>query len=238
LLEQGGPFHPTFLYELLWNLAVAALVLWADRKFRLGKGRAFALYVAGYTVGRFWIEALRIDEANHFLGMRLNNWVSLLVLAGAVAYLVRVKGPQEHMRIDDDGTVHIVTADGTPIPGYPPVKAGERTGGDDAGTGSWAANARARSSQLWTSVTSRWSGDDEDDKDDRDEGGRSAGGVGGTAGAGSKSRAGGTAGAGNRSGAGSTGGRSVSRGGNKSGNGGKGGAGDKGGAGGNKTPRK
>ena len=63
LLEPGGPFHPTFLYELVWNLGVAALVYFVDRKWKLGKGRAFALYVMAYTVGRFWIEALRIDEA-------------------------------------------------------------------------------------------------------------------------------------------------------------------------------
>jgi prolipoprotein diacylglyceryl transferase len=81
-------YHPTFLYELLWDVGVAVLVIWADRRFRMGHGRVFALYVAAYTVGRFWIEALRIDPANEVLGMRLNNWVSLLVLAGAVTYIV------------------------------------------------------------------------------------------------------------------------------------------------------
>ena len=81
-------YHPTFLYELLWNLGVAALVLWADRRFRLGHGRAFALYVAAYTVGRGWIEALRIDEAHHLFGLRLNDWVSLVVFTGALTYLV------------------------------------------------------------------------------------------------------------------------------------------------------
>jgi prolipoprotein diacylglyceryl transferase len=86
-LDQAT-FHPTFLYELLWNLGVAALVIWADRRFRLGHGRAFALYVAAYTVGRGWIEALRIDPAHGFLGLRLNDWTSLLVFLGAVGYLV------------------------------------------------------------------------------------------------------------------------------------------------------
>ncbi|MBW1604057.1 prolipoprotein diacylglyceryl transferase [Streptomyces sp. JJ66] len=83
-----GTFHPTFLYESLWCLGVALLVLWADRRFQLGHGRAFALYVAAYTAGRFWIEYLRIDEAHEILGLRLNNWTSLLVFLGAVAYLV------------------------------------------------------------------------------------------------------------------------------------------------------
>lgn len=61
-------YHPTFLYESLWNIGVAALVLWAARRFPLGHGRTFALYVAAYTVGRFWTEYLRIDEAHTFLG--------------------------------------------------------------------------------------------------------------------------------------------------------------------------
>ncbi|WP_043537387.1 prolipoprotein diacylglyceryl transferase [Saccharomonospora cyanea] len=89
--------HPTFLYELLWNLGVALLVLWADRRFRLGHGRAFALYVAGYTAGRFWIELMRTDQANHILGLRVNVWTSVLVFAGAVAYLVIARrfGPRE-----------------------------------------------------------------------------------------------------------------------------------------------
>ncbi|MFJ1702376.1 prolipoprotein diacylglyceryl transferase [Kitasatospora sp. NPDC088346] len=83
-----GIYHPTFLYESLWCVGVALLVIWADRRFTLGHGRAFALYVAAYTVGRFWIEYLRIDEAHHILGLRLNDWTSILVFAGAVAYLL------------------------------------------------------------------------------------------------------------------------------------------------------
>jgi prolipoprotein diacylglyceryl transferase len=87
-LADQATYHPTFLYESLWNVGVAALVVWADRRFRLGHGRAFALYVAAYTVGRAWIEALRVDPANTVLGLRLNEWTSLLVFLGAVAYLV------------------------------------------------------------------------------------------------------------------------------------------------------
>ncbi|HEV2784015.1 MAG TPA: prolipoprotein diacylglyceryl transferase [Actinophytocola sp.] len=80
--------HPTFLYELLWNLAVAALVIWADRRFRLGHGRAFALYVAGYTAGRTWIELMRTDDATHIAGVRINVWVSAIVFIAAVAYFI------------------------------------------------------------------------------------------------------------------------------------------------------
>ncbi|MCW2665979.1 MAG: prolipoprotein diacylglyceryl transferase [Frankiales bacterium] len=81
-------FHPTFLYEALWCVGVAALVVWADRRFRLGHGRAFALYLAAYAVGRAWIEALRVDEATEFLGLRLNDYVMAVVFVLAVSYLV------------------------------------------------------------------------------------------------------------------------------------------------------
>jgi prolipoprotein diacylglyceryl transferase len=81
-------FHPTFLYESLWCVGVAVAVVWADRRFRMGHGRVFALYVALYSLGRAWIESLRVDPADLVLGLRFNVWTSLLVLAGAVAYIV------------------------------------------------------------------------------------------------------------------------------------------------------
>ncbi|RKN04330.1 prolipoprotein diacylglyceryl transferase [Streptomyces radicis] len=103
---DNGTFHPTFLYESLWCVGVGVLVIWADRRFRLGHGRAFALYVAAYTAGRFWIEYLRIDEAHEFLGLRLNNWTSVLVFAAAVAYLVissrRAPGREERVEAPED----------------------------------------------------------------------------------------------------------------------------------------
>jgi prolipoprotein diacylglyceryl transferase len=88
-------YQPTFFYECLWDLGVAAVVIWADRRFRLGRGRAFWLYVACYTVGRGWVEALRIDHANHFLGLRLNDWTSMLVFLIAVVAFVLRRGPRE-----------------------------------------------------------------------------------------------------------------------------------------------
>ncbi len=84
----AGTYHPTFLYESLWCLLIAGVVIWADRRFTLGHGRAFALYVAAYTVGRFWFEYLRVDDAHHILGLRLNDWTSIVVFLGAVAYMV------------------------------------------------------------------------------------------------------------------------------------------------------
>lgn len=80
----GTAFHPTFLYEILWNLAMAGLLIWLDRRLRLGHGRVFALYVALYCLGRVWIEMLRIDTAQVFLGLRLNVWTSILVGLGAL----------------------------------------------------------------------------------------------------------------------------------------------------------
>ncbi|MGK5545209.1 prolipoprotein diacylglyceryl transferase [Streptomyces sp. URMC 127] len=103
----AGTYHPTFLYESLWCLLVAALVIWADRRFTLGHGRAFALYVASYTVGRFWFEYLRVDDAHHVLGLRLNGWTSIVVFVAAVAYMIisakRVPGRERVVEPAVDG---------------------------------------------------------------------------------------------------------------------------------------
>ena len=98
-------FHPTFLYEALWNLGLAALLVFvAPRVLRLRPGSVFALYVVGYTFGRLWIELVRIDPASEVLGQRVNVWVSLLVLAGGLAaffYLQR-RGDPEGDDLDGD----------------------------------------------------------------------------------------------------------------------------------------
>ena len=85
---EGTLFHPTFLYEMIWNLAAAAFLIWLDRRYRLGHGRVFWAYVAIYTLGRVWIEMLRIDTAEHVLGLRLNVWTSIIVGLGAVVAFV------------------------------------------------------------------------------------------------------------------------------------------------------
>jgi prolipoprotein diacylglyceryl transferase len=86
--EQFATFHPTFLYELLWNLGVFVVLILLDRRLKLGFGKVFALYVALYTAGRFWIEALRIDPVNEVGGFRLNNYTSLIVFVAAVIWLI------------------------------------------------------------------------------------------------------------------------------------------------------
>jgi phosphatidylglycerol---prolipoprotein diacylglyceryl transferase len=86
---EFATFHPTFLYEALWNLALAAfLVLVGDRLVKNFKpGRVFGLYMIGYTFARLFIELVRIDEANVIFGQRVNVWTSLVVMAGGAMFV-------------------------------------------------------------------------------------------------------------------------------------------------------
>jgi prolipoprotein diacylglyceryl transferase len=90
--ETQTTFHPTFLYESMWNLGLAGLLIWAGGRFRMTGGQLFAVYVMGYTAGRSWIEYLRIDTVNHVLGVRLNVWTSIAVfMAAAVAFSIATR---------------------------------------------------------------------------------------------------------------------------------------------------
>jgi prolipoprotein diacylglyceryl transferase len=101
-------FHPTFLYEFLWNLGAFGFVVWADRRFRLGYGRVAALYVMAYTLGRGWIEMLRIDnvELQNVGGLRFNVWTSIVLFVAAAIYFVvslrRHPGREESVYVRDD----------------------------------------------------------------------------------------------------------------------------------------
>lgn len=99
-------FHPTFLYESLWNLGLVAVLLWIDRRFRLGPGRLFAVYVMGYGIGRYWIEGLRIDavQLSDVAGLRWNQWVALAAIVGGALYLVATRGRRwpEPVATDDE----------------------------------------------------------------------------------------------------------------------------------------
>ncbi|AGL15599.1 prolipoprotein diacylglyceryl transferase [Actinoplanes sp. N902-109] len=90
-------YHPTFLYEAVWDVGVGVLVWLLDRRYKFGRGRAFALYVMAYTLGRCWIEMLRIDDANHFFGIRLNVFTAIVVFLAALAYFLLVKGPRQYV---------------------------------------------------------------------------------------------------------------------------------------------
>lgn len=97
--EGYATFHPTFLYESLWNLLVAGTLIWADRKFTLGRGKVFALYVALYGFGRIFTESLRIDYSYEVFGpVRFNAAMAMLIcLAGilALVWLVRNRPGRE-----------------------------------------------------------------------------------------------------------------------------------------------
>lgn len=85
---QFTTFHPTFLYESLYLLALLGILLAVERRFVLRRGQSFSLYLAMYTFGRFWFENLRIDPAHTVLGLRVNAWVSLSACVGAAAWFV------------------------------------------------------------------------------------------------------------------------------------------------------
>ena len=80
-------FHPTFLYESLWNLALVGVLIAIDRYRPPRPGRLFAIYLAGYFAGRYWIEGLRIDPTHTIGALRLNQWVALAVVTGALGFL-------------------------------------------------------------------------------------------------------------------------------------------------------
>jgi prolipoprotein diacylglyceryl transferase len=86
--ESYATFHPTFLYEFIYDLIGVGLLLWLDKRYRFKPPALFALYVSYYTIGRFCEELLRIDPAHHFLGLRLNAWVSIVVFAISTGFFV------------------------------------------------------------------------------------------------------------------------------------------------------
>ncbi|VBA52522.1 Prolipoprotein diacylglyceryl transferase [Mycobacterium attenuatum] len=100
--------HPTFLYELLWNVLVFAVLIYLDRRFTIGHGRLFGLYVALYCVGRFGVELLRDDTATHIAGIRINLFTSTFVFIGAMVYVILAPKGRE-----DPATVRGGVAGGT-----------------------------------------------------------------------------------------------------------------------------
>ncbi|WP_223163704.1 prolipoprotein diacylglyceryl transferase [Nocardioides humilatus] len=113
--EVGTTFHPTFLYECLWNIGAFALVIYLERRFKLGFGRVMAVYVMAYTLGRGWIEYLRIDDVQleNVLGLRFNVWTSIILFTAAAIYFVvsSKRHPGREESVFRDGAV-AVPADG------------------------------------------------------------------------------------------------------------------------------
>jgi prolipoprotein diacylglyceryl transferase len=87
-LPDGVLFHPTFLYESIWSLVGVALLLAADRRFNLRWGRMIGLYLVYYSVGRIWVEAIRIDPSEIFLGLRINIWSAIVGIAVGLAVML------------------------------------------------------------------------------------------------------------------------------------------------------
>lgn len=89
-LPPETQFHPTFLYEALWNFAGAVAIIWIGRRFALQWGRTFAVYLMWYGVGRVAIESIRLDPSESFLGIRVNVWAAMAaVLLGLIILYVQ-----------------------------------------------------------------------------------------------------------------------------------------------------
>lgn len=99
--REDETFHPTFLYECIWNLALVGVLLWISKRFTLKPGRLFGLYVLGYSLGRLWIELIRVDFASELAGVRVNIWVMLGLILGSVAYLLWNRGSDEENGTDE-----------------------------------------------------------------------------------------------------------------------------------------
>jgi len=88
---QYATFQPTFLYEIIWNLSLAAVLIWLDNRGKIRPPALFPLYVAGYSAFRIFEETLRIDYSVHILGMRLNFWIALIGTLGGLAWFFRIQ---------------------------------------------------------------------------------------------------------------------------------------------------
>jgi prolipoprotein diacylglyceryl transferase len=86
-LPEGVLFHPTFLYESIWSLVGVVILLLADKRFSLRWGKMFGLYLIYYSVGRVWVEAIRIDPSEIVLGLRINIWSAILGIAVGLAVI-------------------------------------------------------------------------------------------------------------------------------------------------------
>jgi len=87
----GTTFHPTFLYESLWSLALVFVLLYVDKRWRPGGGALMGLYVAGYGLGRFWVEGLRVDPADDIGPLRLNQWMALAAVVVGLAFFAALR---------------------------------------------------------------------------------------------------------------------------------------------------
>jgi prolipoprotein diacylglyceryl transferase len=91
-------FHPTFLYESVWNVGLAFFIIWAGRRYTTLRGRLVGIYLLGYAFIRFLTELIRTDTTFRFLGLSRNGWVSIgvMILGGLVLWWKRIEVSDEH----------------------------------------------------------------------------------------------------------------------------------------------
>jgi prolipoprotein diacylglyceryl transferase len=146
-------FHPTFLYELIWDLALAALLVWLGHHARIRPPGLFALYVTGYSAFRIYEESLRIDYSQHFLGLRLNTFVaSALAIAGVVWFIYIQRRPRAAEQVPSTDDPSAATGD----------EADTDLAGEPGGTSETEASDASEASATQAGVTSETDGDDAD----------------------------------------------------------------------------
>jgi prolipoprotein diacylglyceryl transferase len=99
-LPVDAVFHPTFFYEFLWSVLGVIILLVLDKRMNLRWGRLFGLYLVYYSIGRFWIEGIRIDPSDILLGLRTNQWSALLGVALGVGLILWSR--RKHPGIEND----------------------------------------------------------------------------------------------------------------------------------------
>lgn len=119
--EAGHPgvstFHPTFLYESLWNLGLVVFLIWLDGKRVVKRGSLIAVYILGYLTARLWLETVRIDPATRIGGVRINIWMSVIGIVLSAAWLYfrgRVSDSDEADEISDDAGGGVEEVEMTP----------------------------------------------------------------------------------------------------------------------------
>ena len=115
--EQFSTFHPTFLYELTWNLALAGLLVWLGHHRRIRPPGLFALYVAGYSLGRIGEELLRVDPAHHVLGLRLNFFVATVLCFGGLAWFAWIQYGASAWRVSRRGAALLIAGTAVALSG-------------------------------------------------------------------------------------------------------------------------
>jgi hypothetical protein len=145
----GTLFHPTFLYEALWNLALAGGLVLIERKKKLYRGELFTLYVLGYAIGRLWVESLRIDPASEIFGVRINIWMAIIVaLVALIVFSTRRfrTHPDDALAPDGpagatDGVADEARDDTSAGQAAPPAVGHAEPGSDEPTTGDVPASA-------------------------------------------------------------------------------------------------